>query len=194
MALSEIEIWTIGHSTQSIEEFTDLLQANQIGALADVRRFPGSRRYPQFRQEALAASLAQAEIEYQHFPELGGRRRSVRVDSPNRAWRNAAFRGYADYMMTEAFRAGVERLLELAREKRTAIMCAEAVWWRCHRGMISDYLKAHGVKVSHIFSANKVQEHPYTSAANVVEGKLSYEGPQTEMKLQGSGEGGEGVQ
>ena len=142
-------IWTIGHSTRSSEEFLELLHAQQIRALADVRRFPGSRRYPQFGQSALVTSLNEAGIEYVHFPELGGRRRA-QPDSPNTAWRNEAFRGYADYMMTEAFRGGIERLLELAKGKRTAIMCAELLWWRCHRSLIADYLKAQGHTVLNI--------------------------------------------
>src|SRR5689334_19135925 len=135
MAAKPTEIWTIGHSTRAIEEFIKLLKEQNIGVLADVRQFPGSRRYPQFGQEQLCKSLAKEGIEYVHFPELGGRRKA-RPDSPNTAWRNEAFRGYADYMMTGEFRAGMGRLLKLARRKRTAIMCAEAVWWRCHRGLI----------------------------------------------------------
>src|SRR5262245_66577775 len=130
MADESPEIWTVGHSTLSIEEFIAMLKAQCIHALADVRRFPGSRRHPQFGQQALAQSLAGAGIEYLHFPELGGRR-LARPDSPNTAWRNEAFRGYADYMATPPFRNGMKRLLALARKQRTAIMCAEALWWRC---------------------------------------------------------------
>ena len=180
--LKVAEIWTIGHSTRTAEEFIALLKGNEIGALADVRRFPGSRRYPQFGQDALAVALKLEGIEYHHFPELGGRR-SGRSDSPNTAWRNAAFRGYADYMLTEGFRNGIGRLLQLAAEKRTAIMCAEAVWWRCHRGLIADDLKARGVVVRHILARNKVEEHPYTSAARIVDGHLSYAAPQEEIDL-----------
>ena len=173
MAANVREIWTIGHSTRSIEEFICLLKAHEICALADVRHFPGSRRYPHFGQEQLSQSLAQADIEYVHFPELGGRRRP-RADSPNMAWRNEAFRGYADYMMTGPFHEGIERLLSLACKKRTAVMCAEAVWWRCHRSLIADYLKAKGYRVLHILGPDKVQEHPFTSAARIEAGKLSY--------------------
>ena len=169
------QIWTIGHSTRKIDIFISLLEENGIKLLADVRQFPGSKRYPQFNQDALADSLGKAEIRYQHFPELGGRRKP-RPDSPNIAWRNASFRGYADYMETEEFRKGVERLLDLANKVGpTAIMCAEAVWWRCHRALISDFLKVRGIEVIHIVDHNKTELHPFTSAARVVNGKLSYE-------------------
>lgn len=169
-----MRIWTVGHSTRAIDEFISLIQANDIKLLADVRSLPGSRRYPQFNRETLAASLGKAGIHYEHFPELGGRRKP-RLDSRNLAWRNASFRGYADYMETEEFRKGVERLLDLAAGTGpTAIMCAEAVWWRCHRSLISDYLKARRIQVMHILDANKTQPHPYTSAARVVNEKLSY--------------------
>ena len=169
-----MQLWTIGHSNRTLEQFLELLAGQRIELLADVRRFPGSRRLPHFNQENLCQSLAKANIEYLHFPELGGRRRPVLADSPNTAWRNASFRGYADFMMTEEFRAGIERLLKHAREKRTAIMCAEALWWQCHRSLISDYLKAAGYEVIHILSSNKTEEHPFTSAARIVDGKLSY--------------------
>jgi uncharacterized protein (DUF488 family) len=169
-----MRIWTIGHSTRAIEKFISLLEEHGIKQLADVRLLPGSRRYPQFNKETLADSLSQAGICYEHFPELGGRRKP-RGDSPNTAWRNEAFRGYADYMETEEFGKGVRRLIDLAGEAGpTAIMCAEAVWWRCHRGLISDYLKARGIEVLHIMDANKTEPHPYTSAARIVDGKLSY--------------------
>jgi uncharacterized protein (DUF488 family) len=169
-----MRIWTVGHSTRSIDEFISLIQANDIKLLADVRSLPGSRRYPQFNREMLAGSLGKAGIHYEHFPELGGRRKP-RSDSRNLAWRNASFRGYADYMEIEEFRKGVERLLGLAAGAGpTAIMCAEAVWWRCHRSLISDYLKARRIEVMHILDANKTQAHPYTSAARIVNGELSY--------------------
>ena len=168
------QIWTIGHSTRKIERFTSLLEENGIKLVADVRGLPGSKRYPQFNKEALAQSLRERGIRYEHLPELGGRRKP-RPDSRNTAWRNASFRGYADYMETEEFHKGVRRLLDLANETgRTAIMCAEAVWWRCHRALISDYLKAQGIEVTHIVDANKSEPHPYTSAARMVDGTLSY--------------------
>src|SRR5882672_5843181 len=140
MSQSKLELWTIGHSTRPIGELIEALNSFENKALADVRSFPRSRRYPQFNREQLHSLLAAAGIEYQHFSELGGRRRE-RVDSLNMAWRNKTFRGYADYMETAEFLGGIDRLLDLARVKRTAIMCAEAVWWRCHRSLISDYLK-----------------------------------------------------
>ena len=167
------EIWTIGHSTRTLDEFLALLQEQKIELIADVRQFPGSRRYPHFGRDQLEASLAQAHISYVHFPELGGRR-APSPDSPNTAWRNQAFRGYADYMQTDAFKEGKERLTEIAKAKRVAMMCAEAVWWSCHRSLISDLLKVEGWKVLHILGNEKVQEHPFTGAASVVDGKLSY--------------------
>jgi uncharacterized protein (DUF488 family) len=169
-----MRIWTIGHSTRTIEIFISLLEEHGIKVLADVRTLPGSKRYPQFNKETLADSLGKAGVRYEHFPELGGRRKP-RSDSRNTAWRNASFRGYADYMETEQFRKGVERLLDLAGQAgSTALMCAEAVWWRCHRGLISDYLKVRGIEVGHILDANKAELHPYTSAAQIVRGELSY--------------------
>jgi uncharacterized protein (DUF488 family) len=170
-----VRIWTIGHSTRDINIFISLLEENGIKLLADVRSWPGSKRYPQFNSEALAESLNVHGIRYEHFPELGGRRKPE-PDSRNTAWRNASFRGYADHMETEEFRKGVERLLVLAGEAGpTAIMCAEAVWWRCHRSLISDYLKSRGIEVMHILDANKVEAHPFTSAAHIVDRQLNYE-------------------
>ncbi|MFL6544302.1 MAG: DUF488 family protein [Candidatus Udaeobacter sp.] len=167
-------IWTIGHSTRPIEDFIAALDRHGIRLLVDVRTFPGSKRYPQFNKEALAESLNAPRIRYQHLPELGGRRKP-KPDSRNTAWRNASFRGYADYMETEEFRKGIERLLDLANEVGdTAIMCAEAVWWRCHRSLISDYLKARGIEVMHILDTNKAEPHPFTSAARIINGALSY--------------------
>ena len=175
MKCMNLSVWTIGHSTRSIDEFLELLRLFCIGVLVDVRAYPGSRRYPQFNKPNLAASLAAAEIDYLHLSELGGRRRA-KPDSLNMAWRNESFRGYADYMETHAFREGIERLLDLASQRQTAIMCAEAVWWRCHRSLISDYLKVAGVTVTHILGVEKSEEHPFTSAAQIVNGKLSYRG------------------
>jgi len=168
-----IQIWTVGHSTRSSDDFIALLRENRISALADVRTLPGSKRYPHFNAENLAAALQANGIEYVHFKDLGGRRRPL-PKSPNTAWRNESFRGYADYMMTPPFRDGIQWLVALAREKRTAIMCAEAVWWRCHRSLISDYLKAAGHEVLHILGPGKVDPHPFTSAARMVDGQLSY--------------------
>ncbi|HXO94537.1 MAG TPA: DUF488 domain-containing protein, partial [Candidatus Acidoferrum sp.] len=142
--------------------------------LVDVRAWPGSKRYPQFNKDALAEALNAYGIRYEHFPKLGGKRKS-KPDSRNTAWRNASFRGYADYMETEQFQQGIQRLLDVAAEAEpTAIMCAEAVWWRCHRALISDFLKARGIEVVHILDANKTDPHPFTSAAHLVDGALSY--------------------
>ena len=166
-------IWTIGHSTRTLPEFLALLADNRIEALADVRRYPGSRRYPHFNAEALARTLEDSGIDYEPFPELGGRRKP-RPDSPHTQWRNAAFRAYADYMDTPEFLAGVERLATLAREKRTAVMCSEAVWWRCHRRLISGWFQAHGVRVLHILDAKHVVEHPADAAPQAPNGELDY--------------------
>ena len=171
----DLTLWTIGHSTRAIDQFLELLSSYRIGALVDVRTFPGSRRYPHFNRENLSASLTAAGIEYVHMPELGGRRKA-KPDSLNMTWRNESFRGYADYMETEAFHEGIKRLEALARTRWTAIMCSEAVWWRCHRSLIADYLKADDVTVIHILSEGKSEEHPYTTAAQIVNGKLSYRG------------------
>jgi uncharacterized protein (DUF488 family) len=168
------QIWTIGHSTRDIDDFIAALKANDIEVVADVRMLPGSKRYPQFNKESLADSLRKVGTRYEHFPELGGRRKP-KADSRNTAWRNAAFRGYADYMETEEFDKGADRLVRLAQEHGpTAIMCAEAGWWRCHRALISDFLKARGVDVTHIIDAKKTEPHPFTSAARIINGKLSY--------------------
>jgi uncharacterized protein (DUF488 family) len=172
---TQLSLWTIGHSTLPIEEFIDRLKSFDIQVLADVRSFPGSRRYPHFNQESLSSSLPDVHLRYQHFRELGGRRRA-RPDSLNLAWRNESFRGYADYMETEDFRTGIARLLAIADTDRVAIMCSEAVWWRCHRSLISDYLKVKGIGVIHIMGAGKSEPHPFTSAARVVNGELSYRG------------------
>jgi uncharacterized protein (DUF488 family) len=168
-----LKIWTIGHSTRTIEEFLDLLIINDIEVLADVRSFPGSRRYPHFNAKALRESLIDRGIDYLLLKELGGRRRS-RPDSPNTVWRNEAFRGYADYMETAGFKQGIDTLLRFANGKRAAVMCAEAVWWRCHRSLISDYLKALGVTVEHILDVRTNVIHPFTAAARIESGKLAY--------------------
>jgi uncharacterized protein (DUF488 family) len=168
-------VWTIGHSTRPLEEFLQLLAANRIEAVADVRRYPGSRRWPHFAREPLARALESHGLLYLWFPELGGRR-TPRADSPNTAWRSAAFRGYADYMATEAFAEGLDRLVNLASGLRTSILCAEALWWRCHRGLIADVLRSFHFEVIHILGPGSTALHPYTSAARVVRGRLSYAG------------------
>jgi uncharacterized protein (DUF488 family) len=170
-----VKIWTVGHSTRDGEELGQILKSHEIEVLIDVRTFPGSRRYPQFNKAELAGSLSKIRIDYKHEPRLGGRR-TPRTDSHNTAWRNAQFRGYADHMETEEFQNGVRELLELSANARVAVMCAEAVWWRCHRSLIADYLKAEGHEVIHIIDEVKTEEHPFTSAARVMDGRLSYRG------------------
>ncbi len=166
-------IWTIGHSTHSLGEFIDMLKSFQIEVVADVRSFPGSRKFPQFNKESLEVSLSESGFRYVHLKNLGGRRK-VNPNSKNTAWRHPAFRGYADYMETETFREGIKALEDIAIRQRTAYMCSEAVWWRCHRSMVSDYLKAEGWKVMHIMNVEKVDEHPYTQPARIVDGRLNY--------------------
>ena len=166
-------VWTIGHSTRSLEAFLDLLARNRIEAVADVRRYPGSRRWPHFAREPLAMALEGRGLVYMWFPELGGRR-TPNSESPNTAWRSAAFRGYADYMATEAFAEGLDRLVNLASGLRVAVMCAESLWWRCHRGLIADVLRWLEFDVIHILGPGSTAPHPYTAAARVVGGRLSY--------------------
>ena len=168
-------IWTVGHSTRSAEEFNQILKAHDIELLVDVRSFPGSRRYPQFNRERLRQSLEDAQINYHHLPALGGRRRA-NPESKNIAWKNPSFRAYADHLESDEFKQGIKELLDFAQVKRTAVMCAEALWWRCHRSLISDYLKAKGWEVIHIADSQHTEPHPYTSAARIVDGRLSYEG------------------
>ena len=174
------QVWTIGHSTRSWSEFVALLRAHRVEAIADVRRFPASRKHPHFNGPVMQEALRADAVAYAHFPELGGRR-SARKDSRNTGWRNASFRGYADYMETAPFKAAMVRLAALAAHKRTAIMCAESMWWRCHRGLIADLLKSRGVEVLHITDAREAQEHPYTGAASIVDGALSYAGQQPRL-------------
>ena len=166
-------IYTIGHVAMPVEYFIDLLRRFEVTLLVDIRRFPGSRKSPQFNREALAEALKAAGIGYEHFDVLGGRRRP-RPDSLNCAWRNESFRGYADYMETPEFREGLQELIALARGQRVAIMCAEAVWWRCHRSMVADALTVEGWEVQHIMSDGGLRPHRLTAPARIVEGALTY--------------------
>jgi uncharacterized protein (DUF488 family) len=168
-------ILTIGHSTRTLEAFSELLEAHRVELLIDVRTIPRSRRNPQFNRETLPTALEQAGIGYRHMKELGGLRHPHR-DSPNTAWRNAGFRGYADYMLEPDFGAALDRLTELATEKRTAVMCAEAVPWRCHRSMIADALLARGIAVEHILSAKRAEPHHLTEFARVEGERVTYPG------------------
>jgi uncharacterized protein (DUF488 family) len=167
-------IWTIGHSTHSLEEFIEMLHSFQITMLVDIRNYPGSRRYPHFNKEALEVSLPANGIEYLHLKELGGRRKPV-PNSINTAWRNDAFRGYADYMQTEEFKKAITKLESIAQKQFTCYMCSEAVWWSCHRSLVSDYLKWKDWTVMHIIDVNKATEHPYTKPARIVDGILRYD-------------------
>jgi uncharacterized protein (DUF488 family) len=166
-------IWTIGHSTRSIEEFIGMLKSFDIQLLADIRNFPGSRRYPHFNKENLEKSLHENGIRYEHLKALGGRR-APRADSRNTGWRVAAFRGYADYMETPEFNEALLKLEDLGMQYRVAYMCSEAVWWSCHRSLVSDLLKAKGWTVMHIMNTGKADEHPFTKAARIDEGRLTY--------------------
>ena len=168
-----LTVWTIGHSTRSLDEFLTLLTLNEIEKIADVRSFPGSRKYPHFGQEALAKALRERGVEYEWFKGLGGRRRPD-PDSPHTSWRNTSFRAYADYMQTPGFQESLRELMEQASKTRIALMCAEAVWWRCHRSMVSDALCVEGIRVLHIMDEQHETVHPMTGPARVVNGRLSY--------------------
>jgi uncharacterized protein (DUF488 family) len=166
-------IFTVGHSTRPIEDFTALLEAHEIQLLVDVRTVPRSRHNPQFNRDTLPASLQRAHIDYLHMPELGGLRHA-RKDSTNTAWRNLSFRGFADYMETPEFEKGLAQLIDEARTRRTAIMCAEAVPWRCHRSLIADALVARGLEVFEISSLTRVQQHKMTPFVKIEDTKVHY--------------------
>ena len=168
-------IFTIGHSTRALPDFHEMLIAHGVKLVVDVRRYPGSRRYPHFAKEALSASLAEHGIGYLHEPDLGGRRRP-RADSPHTFWRSASFRAYADYMETEPFQQALARLIAESQQRTAAIMCAEAVPWRCHRQLIADSLVAHGHDVLDILSATRADPHQLNPAAQLLpSGQLLYQ-------------------
>ena len=167
-------VWTIGHSTRPIDEFLDALATYDIELVADVRRFPGSRRLPQYAGPALEAALAERGVAYRWIEALGGRRRPD-PDSPNTGWRHAAFRAYADYVATEPFAEGLFELLMLSGGLRTAVMCAEVLWWRCHRRLVADVLTWLGVRVVHIRDARVSELHRLTAPARLVRGRLTYD-------------------
>jgi len=167
------DIFTIGHADRSWETFVDLLHRQDINLLVDIRRFPGSRHAPQFNDDRLRQALAAEGIDELHLSALGGRRRA-RPDSPNTTWRHPSFRGYADYMETREFQDALEALAALARTRRVAAMCAETVWWWCHRSLVADALTAHGWQVWHILDAADPRPHRYTSPARIVNGALTY--------------------
>ena len=164
---------TIGHSTRTSEAFIDMLQAHGVERLVDVRTIPRSRHNPQFNRDVLPESLRQAGIAYTHIGDLGGLRRA-RPDSANTGWRNSSFRGYADYMQTSEFHAALEVLIEVSEREQVAIMCSEAVPWRCHRSLIADALHVRGIAVEHIMSSSRIQPHSITSFAVVRGPHISY--------------------
>ena len=166
-------VLTIGHSNRALEEFIELLQVHGVDCVVDVRTVPRSRRNPQFNRDSLPGSLAECGVRYLHLPDLGGLRRP-RPDSPNGGWENESFRGFADYMLTPEFEAGLERVLELRLQGRPALMCAEAVPWRCHRSLIADALTARGVPVEHIVGRGRRRAHRLTPFARLVDGRLVY--------------------
>jgi uncharacterized protein (DUF488 family) len=171
-------IYTIGHSTRALDEFLKLLRAHEIGRIADVRTVPRSRRHPHFSRQALERSLPAAGIVYRHFPDLGGLRKP-RKDSLNAGWRHEGFRGYADYMETAQFDRAVDDLLKWAGAgdpRRTAVMCAEGVWWRCHRQLIADALVAKGIEARHIVSASPAKPHAITEFARIEGTRVTYPG------------------
>ncbi len=173
-------IWTIGHSTRPIDEFITLLKAHDIQRLVDVRTVPRSRHNPQFNTDALAKSLKKAALTYVHMPQLGGLRKAKK-DSINTGWRNASFRGYADYMQTDEFRSALDDLMASAETIRTAIMCAEAVPWRCHRSLIADALVSRGWTVLDIMTEQRAAPHTLTSFAKVRNGRVTYPPPADEQ-------------
>ncbi|HEX4002122.1 MAG TPA: DUF488 domain-containing protein [Candidatus Acidoferrales bacterium] len=176
-----LAIFTIGHSTRPIGEFLDLLRAQGIRQLLDIRTIPKSRRNPQFNTDALAASLAAAKIRYVHMKDLGGLRHPAR-DSINLGWRNASFRGYADYMQTEAFAQALDRAIHLAEETSpTVLMCAEAVPWRCHRSLVADALVVRGIQVLEIVSAAAPRAHAITTFAQVRGTQITYPADQRSL-------------
>ncbi|QQR97026.1 MAG: DUF488 domain-containing protein [Sphingobacteriales bacterium] len=166
-------IYTIGHSIHSIEQFLAMLKSFGIMMLVDIRSLPGSRKFPQFDKENLQIILPENDIQYLHLLSLGGRQK-VKKDSKNTRWRNDSFRGYADYMETDNFKNAIIELEQIAQQQATAYMCAEVLWWRCHRSMVSDYLKTKGWTVLHIMSVAKSEEHRYTAPARIVDSDVVY--------------------
>jgi uncharacterized protein (DUF488 family) len=182
-------IFTIGHSNHPIERFLALLARRPIEIAADIRRFPSSRKHPQFNRESLAASLRAQNIAYERIEELGGRRPALKSGmSPNQGLRNDSFRNYADYMSTAPFRHGIDKLLALAKERAVAIMCSEGLWWQCHRRLVSDYLVANGHAVDHILPDGHTNPHVLTPEARTSAGCLTYPAPRTLFDSDGSTE------
>lgn len=177
MNQSPLRIFTVGHSTHPIERFLNLLGEHQIVLVADVRSFPSSRKWPQFNQAELSQSLLRAGIQYQWLKRLGGRRHGRREDSPHTGWTHPAFRSYADYTESTEFAAGLEELTApTARATRTAYMCSEGLWWRCHRRIVSDYLVLRGWQVDHIMPDGKLRQHDMTPFARIADDHIVYDG------------------
>ena len=176
---SKTNLFTIGHSNHPLERFLALLARHGVEALVDIRRFPGSRKHPHLHRDKLAAALQKSGVEYHWLEALGGRRHKQRDESPNRSLKNEGFRNYADYMLSDEFREGVEKLLQGARQKRTAIMCAEGLFWQCHRRLVSDCLAANGVTVQHILPSGELRPHKLTSGAVIERGPVTYPGEQS---------------
>ncbi|MDY0170310.1 MAG: DUF488 domain-containing protein [Thermoguttaceae bacterium] len=179
----QLQVFTIGHSSHPLGTFIWLLRKHGVQALVDIRRYPGSKRHPQFSRENLSSSLDEEDIDYLWLEALGGRRKKTQEPSPNQGLRNQSFRNYADYMGTEEFRQGVAKLMKIAGRHRTTIMCAESMFWQCHRRLLSDYLTANGVNVQHIMPAGEVKPHEMTPGAKIVDGTVTYPGPPTLFDL-----------
>lgn len=175
----QITVFTIGHSTHTLKEFVEILLAQKIEKVVDIRTIPRSRHNPQFNKETLPKELG--TIGYVHMAELGGLRHT-KPDSPNAGWKNNSFRGFADYMLTEVFERGIEKLIETAQKEKVVIMCAEAVPWRCHRSLIADALTVRGVRVEHIFNKTSIKSHQLTSFAKVKGTGITYPGPEPKQK------------
>ena len=169
-------VLTIGHSNHPLDRFLALLAGHGVEALVDIRRFPGSRKHPHFSRDNLAAALPKSGVEYHWLEALGGRRHKQRDESPNLGLENKGFRNYADYMLTDEFREGMEKLLDIAQRKRTAIMCAEGLFWQCHRRLVSDFLIANGVTVQHIMPNGEMRPHKLTKGAVIESGQVTYPG------------------
>ena len=173
--MSQVELFTIGHSNHPLERFLDLLDQHEIKTLVDIRRFPSSRTFPHFNRDKLSHELEAKGIDYTWIESLGGRRPKAKdFVSPNMGLRNDSFRNYADYMLTDEFRIGMKKLSEIAGAKRTAIMCSESVFWRCHRRLVSDFVLANGGSVQHVFPSGDSKAHSLTEEAKVQNGTLSY--------------------
>ncbi|NLS97619.1 MAG: DUF488 domain-containing protein [Planctomycetaceae bacterium] len=182
---NQLQIFTIGHSSHALGSFVWLLRKHRIEALLDIRRFPGSRKHPHFCRESLSASLQEEDIEYHWLEALGGRRHRKKTDppSPNPGLRDQSFRNYADYMASDEFQQGVAKLLAIAGNRRTVIMCAEGLYWQCHRRLVSDHLLANGVGVQHIFPNGEVKPHMLTAGAKAESGAVTYPGQPTLFRM-----------